>query len=581
MSAAAEATQLPTLLRARARLGAAALSIALLAAPAHAQVTTKGPLRDVDPWGVGWLSSAEGPLPATLWANADGAQLKPLLESIRPANLSPAARLALRRVILSAGKTPDNPADLILQRLRLLRELGESDHDIDLRRKFASTSWGQDAEPLDAARDLAASNTGPACRTVGARPATDINWMDLRTLCLALANDFDSAGAVAENYVETQKRASVAGAPPAPGADGWLIGAIEAMRAPTKAKPAARFDDMFNAALSIHAKLPVNGDSFRTTPPDVAAFVVRHAFATPEQKRGALRIALDGGKIGSQDVRAVYMARDEAEPARQAGRTPARPKADYIQAALAAAGDAKLDDGAKAAAYAVAFKSSENPSDFRLAAAALQPDLGKLPKNAASAAQAETFARAALVSGDAKSAAAWRALMDTADKDKQDKWAAARIDLMLSFAGATKEKPGATLDRLIGSLPPEPAPGAAAQPVTPASRQLAIRRIEVTRALFLYVGAGRDLNPAQRALLATQKTAGRGVPDAALARIEAALAAKSTGEAALAAIAQLGPDPSALSFSGLADLMTYLTRAGLDNDADAIALEALQVWKAI
>jgi glyoxylase-like metal-dependent hydrolase (beta-lactamase superfamily II) len=116
---------------------------------------------------------------------------------------------------------------------------------------------------------------------------------------------------------------------------------------------------------------------------------------------------------------------------------------------------------------------------------------------------------------------------------------------------------------------------------TPATRQIAIRRIEVTRALFLYVGAGRDLSPAQRTLLAAQRSVGRSVPDAALARIEAALAAKSTGEAALAAIAQLGPDPSALSFSNLADLMTYLTRAGLGADADAIALEALQVWKAI
>jgi hypothetical protein len=545
-------------------------------APAFAQVTTKGPLRDVDPWGVGWLTSTENPLPSSLWANADGVQLKPLFETLKPANLSPAGRLALRRVILSAGKTPDNPGDLILQRLRLLQELGESDHDIDVRRKFASTSWGQDAEPLDAARDLAASNTGPACRVVGAKPASDINWMELRALCLALANDFDSAGAVAETYVDTQKRAVIAGAPPGPGADGWLIGAIEAMRAPTKAKPAARFDTMFDAAVSIHAKLPVTGDSFRATPPDIAAFVIRHAFATSEQKRAALRIALDGGKISDQDVRGVMLAKPDAESAKQTGRTPPRPKPDYIQAALAAAADAKMEDGAKAAAYATAFKSSETPSDFRLAAAALQADLGKLPKNAATALQAETFARAALLSGESKDAAAWRALMD-----KSDKWAAARIDLMLSFAGATKEKPGVILDRLISSLPAEAAPGAAAPLPSTATRQLAIRRIEVTRALFLYVGAGRDLNPAQRTLLAAQKSAGRSVPDAALARIAAALAAKSTGEAALAAIAQLGPDPSALSFSNLADLMTYLTRAGLDADADAIALEALQLWKAI
>lgn len=562
-----------------------ALALTLGAAPAYTQVTTQGPLRDVDPWGVGWLTKAENPLPANLWSNTDGAQLKTLFETLKPGALSPAGRLALRRVILSAGKAPEGSADLILQRLRLLEELGETDRSVDLRRKFASTSWGQEGEAIDAARDLAASNTGPACRVVGGKPASDVAFMPLRALCLGLANDFDSAGAQAENYVDIQKRGESA-AGKTGDVDGWLIGAIEAMREPTKAKPAARFDSMFNAAVSIHAKLPVGPDSFRQTPPDVAGYVVKHAFASGEQKRGALRIALDGAKISPEEVRAVY---DAPADSKTDVRPTARPRADYVQTAIAAGADSKLDDAARAAAYAVAFKSSETASDFRLAAAALKGDLAKLPKTAATQPQAETFARAALVNGDAKEAIAWRALMDKAGKDKdgkstEDKWAAARIDLMLSFTGASKDKPGAILDRLIAALPAETASTAAAPPSSvsaPAARQIAIRRIEVSRALFLYVGASRDLTPTQRALLAAQKTAGRGVPDGPLARIESALDAKAVGEAALAAIAQLGPDPSALSFSGLADLMTYLSRAGLDGDADALALEALQVWKAI
>jgi hypothetical protein len=81
--------------------------------------------------------------------------------------------------------------------------------------------------------------------------------------------------------------------------------------------------------------------------------------------------------------------------------------------------------------------------------------------------------------------------------------------------------------------------------------------------------------------LATLRTAGRGVPDGALARIQAALNAKADGEAALAAIGQVGGDPSAVSFAGMADLIAALHDAGLDKDANAIALEALQPWKAL
>jgi hypothetical protein len=47
------------------------------------------------------------------------------------------------------------------------------------------------------------------------------------------------------------------------------------------------------------------------------------------------------------------------------------------------------------------------------------------------------------------------------------------------------------------------------------------------------------------------------------------------------AIALLGPDVSAVSFAGLADVLTQLRRVGFEKDVDAIALEALQVWKAL
>jgi glycerate kinase len=71
------------------------------------------------------------------------------------------------------------------------------------------------------------------------------------------------------------------------------------------------------------------------------------------------------------------------------------------------------------------------------------------------------------------------------------------------------------------------------------------------------------------------------VSDAVIARVASAARQNAHGEAALAIIGQLGSDVSALSFAGLADLLTQLRAIGMTEDANAIALEALQVWKAL
>ena len=190
----------------------------------------------------------------------------------------------------------------------------------------------------------------------------------------------------------------------------------------------------------------------------------------------------------------------------------------------------------------------------------------------------------ALGTESAASATDWRKHLGTAPKDEQDGWAAARIDLMLAFAGANTEPHAAILDRMLEAAPyPVAAANAVSTAKTPAAveQQLGLRRIENTRALFMLVGAGRDLTAAQRATLSVQRTAGRGVSDSAIASIASAARQNADAEAALAIINQLGPDVSALSFAGLADLLTQLREIGMTDDANAIALESLQVWKAL
>ena len=156
----------------------------------------------------------------------------------------------------------------------------------------------------------------------------------------------------------------------------------------------------------------------------------------------------------------------------------------------------------------------------------------------------------------------------------------ARIDVMFALAGASTEKLSPILERMVAAAPYPAANAAAAKP-TSGEQQLAVRRIENTRALFLATGLHHELSADQRALLSAQRSAGRGVPDAAIARITAAARQDADAEAALATIGQLGSDVSALSFAGLSDLLSQLVTVGLTDDAKAIALESLQVWKAL
>lgn len=534
---------------------------------------TVAPLGRTDPWSVGWLGKADGVLPPTLWSGTDTATLAQLMSDLQPTQLSPAARQALRRIVLSSARGPKDGASLIPERLRLLELAGEAERSIDLRKRFPATDWGKEADRLASDYELVAGRSQSACARAADKAPDLQEWMPVRALCYAIAGDLNAASGISEH---TQ------------GADGqvdtWLIAALATVNAGAKAKPPGRYDTALSAAVSITARLSVPNAAMDKTPPDIALAILRHPDATMDQKRAAMRVVADGGRLIAADALPVLNA--PADPPASGSRA-SRARPDLLAAALTAAADKGLGDDARAAAFAAAFKGADTATDFRIAAIVLHDQLKRLPKSDATRPNAEAFGRAAIVAGDTPLAIEWRKLMgasreaDTASADAAaaDAWSMARLDLMLSFAGAPNEKPAGILDRLIDSVPP--APETASKAATPAQRQAELRRIENTRALFLYVGSGRALNPAARTLLATLRTAGRGVPDGALARIQAALNAKADGEAALAAIGQVGGDPSAVSFAGMADLIAALHDAGLDKDANAIALEALQPWKAL
>lgn len=559
-----------------ALVGGLALALtATFVAPAIAQQVSSAPVGQVNSWGVGFLSANDTAIPVGFWANTNGDALGPIFASLQPKDLSPAARAALRRILLSRSKAPTGGGALVPERLRLIEQLGETAHSADLRKRYADTDWGKSGERLSIELDLVSDKKEACTRTAG-KPSADKTWMPVRALCATLNGDVNATNLIAEQIAATDEGFGV-----------WLLAAAGAIAAPESKKPDGRYATPFEAAVSLAAKLSAPANALNGMPGDIAAAIVLNPNATLEQRRAALRPALDSGRIKSADLLAVLTAKSETPAPKPASTRTAAPRPDMLAAALTvfASADAKPD--AKAKAYTDALKAAETMSDARLAAVALADAIKSLPKNDLTAPHAETLARASLLTGDTKQAGDWRKLMASLPKESADAWAAARIDLMLSYAGVTNEKPAAILERMLAAAPypPPPEPGKPAPAATKAAsatdKQLDLRRIENTRALFLYAGTGRDLSPNHRALLATQKTAGRGVSDSAITRIVAAVDQDADGEAALAILSLIGPDPSALSFAGLSDLLSQLRRIDMEKDADALALESLQVWKAL
>jgi hypothetical protein len=541
-------------------LAAFAIATAL---PAHAQVSSAPPAQ-VDAWGVGWIGSNEGAVPSTFWANTNAETLGPLMASIQPRELAPSGAAVLGRILMSRGKGPAGATDITAERIRLLEQLGQTENAIELRKRYSGADWGKPGERLSAEWELLLGNDAAGCAVARGKPATDADWMPARALCGALAKDTAATSLATEQIARSNEQLGV-----------WLIGALGAINSPGLKKPDGRYASPLEASISTRAKLSVPNNAFNGVTADIAAQVALNKDATNEQRRAAMRPAFYGGKIKAADVLAILALKDEAAKPAARGAKP-----DYLALALAASADKDAKPEARATAYAAALRAAETLNDGRLIAAVLAPSIKALPKNDATLPYADALARAALMAGDERLAADWRKHLGTLAKDKQDAWVTARIDLMLALAGASTEKLSPILNRMIAAAP-YPDPGAQSKSATSGEQQLAVRRIENTRALFLAAGLQRDLTADQRALLSAQRTAGRGVSDAAIARITAAARQDAKAEAALATIAQLGPDVSALSFAGLSDLLSQLVTIGLTDDANAIALEALQVWKAL
>jgi hypothetical protein len=524
-----------------------AVCLALLtASPAYGQAIESSPLSQLDPWGVGWLGQAQGALPASIWSGADRDQLNSLMTGLNPTEMSPALREALRRVLMSAARSPEGGEALIWERIRLLEATGRSREANRLRETFPETEWGRAHLRQRSEADLAAGAFPDACERVAQQRADDTEWLPLRALCLALANDFNAAAAAAEHST-----GFAAGA--------WLIAAIETMREPVGNRPEGRFSTPLETAISVAAGLKPPRGGMSGLAADTALAIARRAEASPELRRSAARRAAFETDLSALDVRGAFLEPTAASD----------PWETAFALALSLSQPSDASSSERLAAFSDALRLAGSADTFMLTAKGLSAALAEAPTETAGGAEADRFARACLIAGNSVCAETWKALLSRGDADGGDTWAAARIDLLQTLMNGRREAAGEALARLVAS---ETAPGAAA-------KAQEARRTETSRALFLSAALDVPLTPQLRRTLGERRTAGRGISDAQLVRLQAAVTAGATAESVLLGVSLASPDPSAVSFAGLADILTQLRRAGLEQAADAIAIEALQPWK--
>ncbi len=525
-----------------------ALAAVSLGGAATAQVEVGG-LEALDPWGLGFLTGSEAPLPADLWKASQAAALLPLMDQARTRALTPAERLLLRRVVLSPGERPEGEGadELLFARARLMYDLGEAAAAADLMAQLPeSEEGGFAAEEVAADLQLALGNEASACASVLEEPRPGGFWLRLRAVCLALADN--TAGA--ELAVELAQTEGVD--------DPWLWSAVFAASGELGDPPEARFDSGLHLAISEKAGLAPPTDAISASAPHLAAAMARRDTLPPDLRVQAAGIAAESGLISPDEHREAYDALFSL-PEFEAGAA--------IELALTSG--AYAEEGADLHVNYLAealYSAQGGPARFAAVSRLLIDDIRELDANATTARPALSFARAGLAAGDLGEALRWTALaaeppLDEEFADPLDPFEAAWVEglaLLLGGDGDTAALAAALLE----------------------TSEDAGRRAAAGRLFGLWTAMEITPPAAARSFMSTLLGEPRDrVEPTALVAIEAAAQASAAGEAILQIVSLTNGDPTQLEIDDLAAMIAALRRVGAEDAARVLAAEASGYWK--
>lgn len=529
------------------RLSAAALAglvstLAVAAAPqARAQIEM-GALQELDAWAVGAISARDGALPKTLWRGSDATTLGATFDRVPQSLASPTASALVRRALLSSGATPvgEGAAEAARKRFSAIGRLGMAEALVQMTSGGSAASRDPQIAQFVAQGELARGRIGEACargRAVTLEPPPAF-VLRLRAFCFAAAKEQGATDLALQV-------ASAAGA-----SDAFLVQALPAIAGSSERKPAGRYDNSLNAAISLAGGFAPGPNALNASSALALAAVARHPQAPSELRYGAAVQALRHGIISAEVARPAIAAW-KAPPTRRGQRAPSPPP---LAAALQAVSAAQTDT-ARALAVQAALTRAEGFGAFLAAARLFQSEILSLPRTPETAPAALAMARAALALGDVQAAAAWRDIASV----EASPLVRAQIDVAIAgFGHGGPEAARFALARLIDQSPSaQLGPGAA-------------------RVLTLAAALGVAPPPAADGFMLVHAPAG-GVraDDGLLAALVGAAQRGAIGETAVLAGLVLAPGADRLDTASLVSVIQALRAVGLEADARAVLSEAI------
>ncbi len=482
-------------------------------------------------WNVGAIGPTTGGLARTLWDQSDPEALALLFDRIPGDFPSPAARALARRALASVGEAPVGESQLASRRrYEALGRMGAT-QDLLIMARPAAVSNDAVIAQYAAQAELAQGDLAGACARAAAAGSGFL--LRLRAFCAAVEGN---VGAV--DLALSLSRES--GEP----RDQWyeqalgLIGGVNPPRA-----IAARYDSTLNAWASLAAGLAPARNPLAQSSTLALMTLAREDRTEPRLRAEAGLLALSRGALSAAAVRDLYRSALAAGDARSA---PA------LSLAIAQA-DA-LPGGLEAATVLhTALAAARNPAEFTAIARIVRDDLMQL-RDVPGAPQGLVLARAAIAAGD--SATGLR-LIELAQGYGADQTAYGSLRAA-AWAGSPR-------------LTDEAAVRAVRQRIDDgAGNGRAMRDVLIMQAL----GFPLD-NGLRRAQLATAPEGGRPVDGAVLAALLGASDAGSLGETALLAAIACASGPAQLDAHSLWTILVALRLVGLEDEAQALAMEAL------
>ena len=555
------------------------LSAALLVVPASAQGSFEssglGELESsglgmLDPWGVGPLSRADGAMSLSQWQDSDVEVLTGLFNNIRTETLTPVTRDLLRRVLLSSSRRPagEGSDELLVQRLFLIRELGELGAYISIMEQLPETEGLMSAHSARIDLQLLRGNLASACSTVRQTGGSEPYIFRARAGCFALEGNFSAADLALELGTDF-------GA-----ADPWLSEAINAVRVlppePTERQlsrlPNANFASGLNAAISLEFGLPIADDVTATLNPGFAAELISRSDLPRSLRIPFADRAAAAGMLSPEQVRRAYRLDplplrpttdpDSDEPSDDDAvviNTPVNALDEVLQiASIPSTEEIDIVRGVRTALVS----SAGTPEQFASTAGILLPLMDGLRSLKAIGNNSELFALAAFAAGDQRMADRFQRLVEIEGGPEGDAFMQAWLDGLRIVSGAD---PAPASARIVSARLAEAARGP--------------QRISAARMMAVFMALDLPLSPEARGFLSDNTgsllNVGRDIDPQNKALLRAAFVSDSKGEAFLRVVTTTTPRPERVQADALINLLILLIDQGLDSEARALALEAL------